>query len=52
VLTRAAARALTGGRRLTVDDIADVLLFLASPLADLVQGQTIAVDGGVAVGLG
>jgi enoyl-[acyl-carrier protein] reductase III len=52
VLARAAARALTGERRLTADDVADVLLFLASPLADLVQGQTIAVDAGVTVGLG
>jgi enoyl-[acyl-carrier protein] reductase III len=52
VLARGAARSLTGGRRLTVDDVADVLLLLASPLADLVQGQTVAVDGGVAVGLG
>ncbi len=52
VLARAAARGLTGGRRLSVEDVADVLLFLASPLADLVQGQTIVVDGGATVGLG
>jgi len=51
VLVASAARSLTGGRRLSADDVADVLLFLASPLADLVQGQTVVVDGGVAVGL-
>jgi len=52
LLARAAARSLTGGRRLTADDVADVLLFLASPLADLVQGQAVVVDGGATVGLG
>jgi len=51
VLAKSAARSLVGGRRLSVDDVADVLVFLASPLADLVQGQTIVVDGGVTVGL-
>ena len=32
-----------------VHDVADAVLFLASPLADLVQGQTLVVDGGAAI---
>lgn len=42
--TAAAERA--GGRFATAEEIADVALFLASPLARWVQGQTIVVDGG------
>ena len=34
------------GRKGTPDDIARVVLFLVSPLADYVTGQNIAVDGG------
>jgi 3-oxoacyl-[acyl-carrier protein] reductase len=35
------------GRLATVDDIADVVLFLASPSASVITGQTIVVDGGI-----
>jgi enoyl-[acyl-carrier protein] reductase III len=42
-------RLMVGGRTLEARDVADVVLFLASPLSDLVQGQTIVVDGGAAV---
>jgi enoyl-[acyl-carrier protein] reductase III len=35
-----------GNRLLQADDIANVVLFLASPLSDLIQGETITVDGG------
>jgi enoyl-[acyl-carrier protein] reductase III len=42
-------RQMTGDRRLAPDDIADAVLFLASPLSDLIQGQTLTVDGGAAV---
>ncbi|MCG8586788.1 MAG: SDR family oxidoreductase [Pirellulales bacterium] len=35
-----------GDRQLTPDDVANVVLFLSSPLSDLVQGEVIAVDGG------
>ncbi|HSJ14515.1 MAG TPA: SDR family oxidoreductase [Longimicrobiales bacterium] len=43
---RAAAAARAGGRFATPEEIADVALLLASPLARWVQGQTLAVDGG------
>jgi enoyl-[acyl-carrier protein] reductase III len=44
-----AERQMTGDRSLTADDVANAVLFLASPLSDLVQGQTLTVDGGAAV---
>jgi enoyl-[acyl-carrier protein] reductase III len=40
------SRSLVGNRILEATDVADVVLFLASPLSDLIQGQTIVVDGG------
>jgi enoyl-[acyl-carrier protein] reductase III len=42
-------RSMTGDRFLTADDVADAVLFLSSPLSDLVQGETLTVDGGAAV---
>lgn len=42
-------RAMMGERMLMPEDVADVVLFLASPLSDLVQGETLVVDGGAAV---
>jgi enoyl-[acyl-carrier protein] reductase III len=42
-------KSMMGDRMLTAEDVADVVLFLASPLGDLVQGETITVDGGAAV---
>jgi enoyl-[acyl-carrier protein] reductase III len=42
-------RSMTGDRFLTADDVANCVLFLASPLADLVHGETLTVDGGAAV---
>jgi enoyl-[acyl-carrier protein] reductase III len=42
-------KTMTGERMLTVDDVANAVLFLCSPLADLVQGETLTVDGGAAV---
>jgi 3-oxoacyl-[acyl-carrier protein] reductase len=35
------------GRLATVDDIAEVVLFMISPSASFITGQTIAVDGGL-----
>jgi enoyl-[acyl-carrier protein] reductase III len=29
--------------------VADAVLFLASPLSDLVQGQTVVIDGGASI---
>jgi enoyl-[acyl-carrier protein] reductase III len=39
-------RSMVGDRFLTDRDVADAVLFLASPLSDLVQGQILIVDGG------
>jgi len=37
------------GRIVTPEDVAEVALLLASPLARMVQGQTITVDGGYSI---
>jgi enoyl-[acyl-carrier protein] reductase III len=42
-------KSMTGDRLLTVEDVADTVLYLASPLSDLVQGETLTVDGGAAI---
>jgi enoyl-[acyl-carrier protein] reductase III len=42
-------KAMMGDRMLTTQDVADAVLFLASPLSDLVQGETLTVDGGAAI---
>jgi len=42
-------KSMVGDRALEVTDVADGVLFLASPLSDLVQGQTLIIDGGAAV---
>ena len=39
--------ALVADRQLQAEDVANTVLYLASPLSDLVQGQTLTVDGGV-----
>lgn len=41
-----ALRRRVSGLPLTAEAVADSILYLASPLADLVQGQTLIVDGG------
>ncbi len=40
---------MMGDRVLEADDVANVVLFLSSPLSDLVQGETLIVDGGAAI---
>jgi enoyl-[acyl-carrier protein] reductase III len=42
-------KSMTGDRMLLANDVADAVLFLASPLSDMVQGETLTVDGGTAV---
>jgi enoyl-[acyl-carrier protein] reductase III len=42
-------RNMTGDRGLTAADVADAVLFLASPLSDTIQGETLTVDCGAAV---
>lgn len=43
------ARSMMGDRELQAEDVANAVLFLASPLSDLVQGETLTVDGGAGV---
>lgn len=42
-------KSMVGERELMPEDVADVVVFLASPLSDLVQGETLTVDGGSAI---
>jgi len=42
-------KAMMGNRSLEAGDVADAVLYLCSPLSDLVQGQTLIVDGGAAI---
>lgn len=49
IFARRVEKTMMGGRMLTVGDVADAVLFLASPLSDLIQGETLVVDGGAAV---
>ncbi len=42
-------RSMMGQRMLDASDVADAVLFLASPLSDLVQGEVLTVDGGAAI---
>jgi enoyl-[acyl-carrier protein] reductase III len=40
---------MMGERFLEAGDVADAVLYMCSPLSDLVQGQTLIVDGGAAI---
>ncbi len=42
-------KSMVGGRLLTPEDVAGAVLFLASPLAEMIQGQTLIIDGGEAL---
>ncbi|MEE2904006.1 MAG: SDR family oxidoreductase [Myxococcota bacterium] len=44
-----AQRSLADNRNVTPDDVAKVALFLASELSDMVQGETVVVDGGTSL---
>jgi enoyl-[acyl-carrier protein] reductase III len=43
------SRTCVGPRRLQPEDVANVITWLASPMSDMIQGQTIIVDGGATV---
>lgn len=49
VIDAAGERMMVGGRELTETDVASVVHFLCDPASDLIQGQTIVVDGGVSI---
>jgi enoyl-[acyl-carrier protein] reductase III len=49
LFVRQAQNVLMGGRMLEASDVANAVLFLASPLSDLIQGQTLVVDAGAGV---
>ena len=42
-------KSMMGGRMLTADDVANAVLYLSSPISDLVQAETLTVDGGAGV---
>ncbi|MDE3172219.1 MAG: SDR family oxidoreductase [Gemmatimonadota bacterium] len=46
---RARAAMMVDGRPLTAADVADAVVFLASAASDLIQGQTLIVDGGASL---
>jgi enoyl-[acyl-carrier protein] reductase III len=46
---KAQAAMMVNGRPLTPDDVADTVVFLSSPASDLIQGQTVVVDGGASL---
>lgn len=43
------SKTMVGDRVLEARDVANAVLFLCSPLSDLIQGETITVDGGAAI---
>lgn len=43
------AHTLVGDRLLAASDVAEAALFLCSPLADLIQGQTLVIDAGASI---
>lgn len=47
IMQAAQQRSMLGSRQLQPEDVADVVAFLASPLSDLIQAQTVVVDGGI-----
>ena len=45
----ASAARVPAGRMLTADDVADAVLLLVSPLAGMILGHTLVVDGGYSI---
>ena len=46
VFEKAQAAMMVNGRRLTATDVAEAVFFLSNPSSDLIQAQTVVVDGG------
>jgi enoyl-[acyl-carrier protein] reductase III len=42
-------KSMTGERMLEANDVAEAVLYLCSPLSDMVQGETLTVDGGAGI---
>ncbi len=49
ILAQRRAKSMVGDRPLNARDVADAVLYLASPLSDMVQGQTLVVDAGTSI---
>jgi enoyl-[acyl-carrier protein] reductase III len=49
VLEKQRSKNLVGDRALAPEDVADAVLYLSSPLSDMVQGQTLVIDAGAAI---
>ena len=49
MFARAADRSLVGDRCFEPRDVADAVLYLASPLSDMLRGHTLVVDGGTSI---
>lgn len=49
LVNAATERMMVGNRRLCEQDVASVVAFLCDGASDLIQGQTIVVDGGVSI---
>ena len=49
ILAHRRAKSMVGDRGLAARDVADAVLYLASPLSDMIQGQTLVVDGGSSI---
>jgi len=49
VLSAVSERTLVGDHKLSEQDVAEVVAFLCSNCSDMIQGQTVIVDGGVSI---
>lgn len=49
ILAHRRAKSMVGDRSLNARDVADAVVYLASPLSDMVQGQTLVVDAGASI---